>query len=254
MEYSIVPAISGQYTLTIFGISNNKYYLSIRARNSVGTEIIYANYDGYSFIGSTNSYVLKYDSTPGAFVPVIAPIITFDRLRNDILVAQEQNDVLSPQGAKQLGDEKFVNNLIRLINLAEKLDGACDRRKAKKDKCEPAVNVLKLFLKRLELASRKCDKPANCDEEREWTAFRKVHGKDDDYRDFFRDWDRDDWHKHKRQSRRFVTDEALKIIKDDAGWLIKSLGGEMDKRHDEHHGNDKNGRQPISIRPSPSSH
>ncbi|HCC47154.1 MAG TPA: hypothetical protein DEQ38_03425 [Elusimicrobia bacterium] len=114
--------------------------------------------------------------------------------------------------------------------------------------------MLKLFLKRLELASRKCDKPANCDEEREWTAFRKVHGKDDDYRDFFRDWDRDDWHKHKRQSRRFVTDEALKIIKDDAGWLIKSLGGEMDKRHDEHHGNDKNGRQPISIRPSPSSH
>jgi hypothetical protein len=129
----------------------------------------------------------------------------------------------------QLGDDKFAESLIKNIDLAEKLSDVCDKRKAKKDNCEPAIAVLKLFIRRLELANRKCGGPDECDEEREWAAFRKEHGKDDDFKDFFREWDRDDWHKHKKSGRRFVTDEALKIIGEDAGWLIKSLGGFIDK-------------------------
>ena len=121
----------------------------------------------------------------------------------------------------------FVASLTRNMDLAERLSGLCGKRKAKKDKCEPAVNVLKLFVKRLELANRKCDNPADCDEEREWSAFRKAHGGDNDYKDFFRDWDKDEWHKQKKGSKRFVSDGALKIISEDAGWLIKSLGGEV---------------------------
>ncbi|HBE88316.1 MAG TPA: hypothetical protein DDW67_04155 [Elusimicrobia bacterium] len=124
----------------------------------------------------------------------------------------------------QLGDEKFARSLTKNIDLAEKLAGVCDRRKGKKDKgCQPAVAVLKLFIKRLELANRKCDNSADCDEEREWAAFRKEHGKDAEFGGFWREWDRDDWHKHKKAVKRFVTDEALTIIREDAGWLIKSL-------------------------------
>jgi len=143
----------------------------------------------------------------------------------------------------QLGDEKFARSLVKNIDLAEKLSGVCDKRKHRKDKpCQPAIAVLKLFVKRLELANRKCDNPSDCDEEREWAAFRKEHGKDDDYKDFFREWDRDDWHKHKKSSKRFVTDEALKIIGDDTGWLIKSLGGKLDKGHDGRSNNNKKDR------------
>jgi hypothetical protein len=150
---------------------------------------------------------------------IIVKTVTFDVLRNDVSVARQLN---------QLGDDKFIRSLAKNIDLAEKLAGVCDKRPRAKDKpCQPAIAVLKLFIRRLELANRKCDNPADCDEEREWAAFRKEHGKDDDYRDFFRDWDRDDWHKWKNKCKRFVSDEALKIIKEDVQWLIKSLGGEI---------------------------
>ncbi|HBE88963.1 MAG TPA: hypothetical protein DDW67_07480 [Elusimicrobia bacterium] len=147
------------------------------------------------------------------------------------------------QKLNQLGDDKFAKSLVKNINLAEKLVGVCDRRKGKKDKgCQPSVAVLKLFIKRLELANRKCDNPADCDEEREWAAFRKEHGKDDDFKDFWLEWDRDDWHKRKKAVKRFVTDEALKIIREDAQWLIKSLGGEIEKGRDGHNAGKKKGR------------
>ncbi|MBI5743261.1 MAG: hypothetical protein HY952_01805 [Elusimicrobia bacterium] len=150
----------------------------------------------------------------------MAKTVVFNTLRNDVLVARQLN---------QLGDDKFVGSLTKNIELAEKLAGVCEKHKTSKTKgCKPAANVLKLFVKRLELASRKCDKPDACDEEREWSTFRKEHGREDDYKDFFRDWDRDDWHKHKKQCHRVITDEALKIIKDDAGWLIKFLDGKAE--------------------------
>ncbi len=90
-----------------------------------------------------------------------------------------------------------------------------------------------MVIKRLETANRKCDSknPRPCDEGKDWDDFDKEHRKDHNYNDFFQDWDKDDWHKHKKQCKRFVSDEALKIIKEDAQWLIKSLGGEIDKDH-----------------------
>ena len=80
--------------------------------------------------------------------------------------------------------------------------------------------------KRLEAANRKCDSKdfKACDEDNDWNDFDKGHRKDHDYDDFFREWDQDVWHKDKKTCKRFVSDEALKIISEDALWLTKSLG------------------------------
>lgn len=208
--------ISGMYGVRIYGIRDTKYSLSIRMNDSEH-KVTVLEYENYISSGATNGFNVNINPTPGAPAPVITKTVTFDILRNDVKVSL---------GLNQLGDDKFADSLAKTIGLAEKLAGVCDKRKAKKDKCEPAVNALKLFVKRLELANKKCDKAADCDEEREWTAFRKEHDGDKDYKDFFRDWDKDKWHKQKKTCKRFVSDEALKIISEDAQWLIKSLGGE----------------------------
>lgn len=228
------PVLKDTYTIQFIGFADCAYSVEMYLRGVNGENIgEYIAYKTYISSGTTQQYSLPLDPTPGAPAPVITKTVTFDTLRDDLTVARQLN---------QLGDDKFARSLTKNIDLAEKLAGVCDKRKQRKDKpCQPAITVLKLFIKRLELANRKCDNPADCDEEREWAAFRKEHGRDDDYKDFFRDWDRDDWHKHKKQCRRFVTDEALKIIKDDAGWLIKSLGGIVDNKEDNRR-DDKKGR------------
>ena len=213
------PILKDTYTITFIGFADCKYTVGMYLSDLNGNTGESIRYGTYITSGTTQQYVIHLDPTPGASAPVITKTVAFDTLRSDISVARHLN---------QLGDDKFARSLVRNIDLAEKFAaGVCDKRKHRKDKpCEPTIAVLKLFVRRLELANRKCDNSADCDEEREWSAFRKEHGRDDDYKDFFRDWDRDDWHKHKKQCRRFVTDEALKIIKEDAHWLIKSLGGD----------------------------
>ena len=214
------PVLKDTYTIQFIGFDNCRYSVAMSLHNlngeKAGDSVIY---EAYITSGTTQQYTIHLDPALGAPALVITKPVTFDSLRGDVSVARQLD---------QLGDEKFARSLAKNIDLAEKLSGVCNKRKARKDKCEPAIAVLKLFIKRLELANRKCDNPADCDEEREWAAFRKEYGKDDDFKDFFRDWDRDDWHKHKKQCKRFVTDEALKIIKEDTQWLIKSLGGKVE--------------------------
>jgi hypothetical protein len=225
------PVLKDTYTIQFIGFANCTYsvemYLRGQNGENAGEPIVY---ETYIASGSTQQYALHLDPTPGAPAPVITKTVTFDILRNDVVVAHKLN---------QIGDDKFMDSLVKNIDLAEKMSGVCDKRKSKKEKCEPAIAVLKLFIKRLELANRKCVNPADCDEEREWAALRKERGKDDDFKDFWREWDKDDWHKHKKNRRRFVSDEALKIISEDAQWLIKSLGGKTDKARDPRAGEGK---------------
>ena len=221
-ELYIPEPLPGKYTLQIIGRQTGGYVLYGGFYDSNHNS---QHYDAFGFIAAGQIVIInmEYSPTPGAPALVITKNVTFDILRNDITVARQLN---------QLGDDKFARSLVKNIDLAEKLSIMCDKRRHRKDQpCQSAVAVLKLFVKRMELANRKCDNPADCDEEREWTAFRKEHGRNDDYKDFFRDWDRDDWHKHKKNCKRFITDEALKIIREDMQWLIKSLGGEIDKGH-----------------------
>ncbi|HNT96954.1 MAG TPA: hypothetical protein PKK31_01650 [Elusimicrobiales bacterium] len=221
-ELYIHTPLPGNYTIQIVGKRIGAYRLFADFHKSDLTMQPYEIF-GFSVTGQSSVLSAEYDPAPDALPIVIIKTTTFDSLRNDVVVARQLN---------QLGDEKFARSLIVNIDLAEKLARVCDKRKGKKDKpCQPAIAVLKLFIKRLELANRKCDDSADCDEEREWTVFRKERGKDDDFKDFWREWDRDDWHKHKKKCRRFVTDEALKIIKEDAGWLIKSLGEKSGEEH-----------------------
>jgi len=231
-----VPApIPGKYTIQIIGKKTGSYRLSSDFYSSDHGKQEYDTL-GLSVAGHTVTINAEYSPVPGAPALVITKVVTFNALRQDLIVAQQLN---------QLGDEKFARSLAKNIDLAEKLAKACDKRGHGKNKpCRPAIAVLKLFVNRLELANRKCDSknPHHCDEDKDWDDFGKEHRKDHDYDDFFREWDRDDWHKHKKTCKRFVTDEALKIIKDDAGWLIKSLGGETDKDREDHNGRSKDKR------------
>jgi hypothetical protein len=229
------PVLKDTYTIQFVGIGDCKYFADVHITDQLGETHSLLNSGYYIRTGTTQQYSAYLDPTPGAPAPVITKIVTFDTLKQDLTVARKLN---------QLGDDKFVGSLTKMVDLAERLSGKCYKRGKHEKGCAPAVAVLKMFIKRLETANRKCDskKPQACDEDKDWDDFGKEHRKDHDYDDFFREWDRDDWHKHRKTCKRFVSDEALKIIKEDAQWLIKSLGGEIDKGHDDRHEHDGKGR------------
>ncbi len=229
-SFGIDTLIRDTYTVTVVGFGDTKYFLDMTLSNAAGKISPILN-SGYITAGTTQQYSIYLDPTSGAPAPVIIKIVTFDTLRQDLQVAQKLN---------QLGDDKFAASLAKNIDLAEKLSGVCNKRKVHdkndahdREECRPAIAVLDLFIKRLEAANRKCDSkdPKACDEENDWADFAKAHRKDHDYDDFFKAWNKDGWQKDRKAAKRFVTDEALKIIREDAQWLIKSLGGEADKAH-----------------------
>jgi hypothetical protein len=228
-------ADQGDYTLQIIGRKTGEYSLNGTIEKNNGTLQFLEESQGFIVQGQTTTVIINYDPTPGTPALIITKAVTFDALHNDISVAKQLN---------QLGDDNFVRSLAKNIYLAEKLSAMCDKlRHGKGRSCQPAIAVLNMLVKRLETANRKCDSKDSrlCDEENDWNDFGKSYRKDHDYDDFFREWDRDDWHKDKKTCKRFVTDEALKIISEDVQWLIKSLGGEIKDEHKdkkEKHGKD----------------
>jgi hypothetical protein len=226
---------SGTYLVEIYGLTNSIYEMNIDLRNSFGDFGSILLVKGYITSGTTQQYHLYIEPTPGAPAPTITKEVTFQLLRDDLTVAQKLN---------QIGDDKFVNSLIRMINIAEKLTEKCKKYedKNKHKRCTPAIAVLKMFIKRLEIVNKICDNPneckskckkkEDCDEDLEFNNFRKENIKDKELKDFFEEWDKDEWHKHKKMCKKFVTDEALKIISEDIEWLIKSIGVEKDKLKD----------------------
>lgn len=218
LELFYGPVVSGTHTITFESLAPVSFTGEIQTYGTDFSATPKQVLAGFISTNASLTYQMHINPTPGAPAPLIAKVVTFNVLRNDVSAAVKLS---------QLGDDKFTGSLVKNIDLAEKLAGVCGKRKAKKDKCEPAANVLRLFVKRLELANKKCDMPEACDEEKEWSSFRKAHGGDEDYKDFFRDWDKAEWHKHKKDCKRFVTDEALGIIKSDAEVQIKQYGGEV---------------------------
>lgn len=223
IQFYSESVIVGTYTVSVYGIAETKYRLRFDIYKN-RDELFPVKYAGFVSTGSIFQYAVYLDPTRFTSVPIIIKIVTFDTMLQDLVVAQKLN---------QIGDDKFANSLIRMVNLAEKLAVKCDIHKKDK-KCSPAIAVLSMVIKRLEIANRKCDNKnlGTCDEDKDWNDFGKEHRKDRDYDDFFKDWDRDDWHKWKKECKRFVSDEALEIIREDAQWLIKSLGGEIGEKRD----------------------
>jgi hypothetical protein len=216
------------------GINDVKYIL----------EGPFREYISYISSGCISILSFNFDPTPGAPPPTITKIVTFQTLRDDFNVAQKLN---------QIGDDKFVNSLIKMVNIAEKLYNRCENVKDKekdenkqdkhKKLCyRPVIVILELIKKRLEIVNKICDNPNECkskckvkdecDEEKAFDNFRKENIKEEGIKDFFADWDKDEWHKHKKMCKKFITDEALKIISEDIDWLIKSLDGNKDKLKD----------------------
>jgi len=215
---------NGIYSLQVFALEDTKYKIS---------GII--DVEDYIVNNSTkNLEVLVTLET----APTITKTVTFQTLRDDFNVAQKLN---------QIGDDKFVNSLIRMVNIAEKLYNRCQQIKddSKQDKRKrlcyrPVIMILELIKKRLEIVNRICDNPNECkmkckdkdecDEEKVFENFRKGNIKEEGIKEFFSEWDKDEWHKHKKHCKKFVTDEALKIINEDIDWLIKSIDVEKDKQ------------------------
>jgi len=232
VKLGITPVESGTYTVILFGLKSTSYSLYSEFYNVNGDMILLPISEiGYITQNSTQSYSLHLDPTPGAPAPTITKIVIFQTLRDDFNVAQKLN---------QIGDDRFVNSLIRMVNIAEKLYNRCEnvKEKVKDDKhkklCyKPVIAILELIKKRLEIVNRICDNPGECkskcklkdecDEERAFDNFRKENIKEEGIKEFFSEWDKDEWHKHKKMCKRFVTDEALKIISEDIDWLIKSI-------------------------------
>jgi len=220
----------GEYKIKIFGLKDTKYLI----------EGPFEKYVGYITSGSISTISFNFDPTPGAPPPTITKIVTFQTLRDDFNVAQKLN---------QIGDDKFVNSLIKMVDIAEKLYNRCQQIKdgSKEDKHKrlcyrPVIMILELIKKRLEIVNRICDNPNGCkskcklkdecDEEKAFDNFRKENIKEEGIKEFFSEWDKDEWHKHKKMCKKFITDEALKIISEDIDWLIKSLDGNKDKLKD----------------------
>jgi hypothetical protein len=243
--FGMREVIKDTYTIQFIGIDNCKYHVAMSLHdlngNKVGNSI---RYKAYITSGTTQQYSLYIDPTPGAPAPVITKTVTFQTLRDDFTVAQKLN---------QIGDDKFVNSLIRMVNIAEKLYNRCEKIKDKEkdenkqDKHKrlcyrPVIAILELIKRRLEIVNRICDNPNECkmkckvkdecDEEKAFDNFRKENIKEESIKEFFTEWDKDEWHKHKKLCKRFVTDEALKIISEDIDWLIKSIDVEKDKPKD----------------------
>jgi len=183
-----------------------------------------------------------FDPTPGAPPPTLTKVVTFQTLRDDFNVALKLN---------QIGDEKYVRSLIRMVDIAEMLSNRCINLNDKeKPKCYRAsVVILRLIMKRLEVVNRLCNEPKGCltagrqgckaeeecNEEEAFKAFDAKYRKDKDLKEFFEIWDKDEWHKHKKQCKKFVTDEALEIISSEINWLIKGFGEEVWKEYKENH-------------------
>ncbi|NLI10040.1 MAG: hypothetical protein GX447_04730 [Elusimicrobia bacterium] len=124
--------------------------------------------------------------------------------------------------------------------MAEKIYDKCEKTD-KKDgdknkKCyRPVISVLRMFVKRLEITNKKCDKTAACDEEKEWNNFHDKYGKDKDLKEFFSEWEKDEWHKYKKSCKRFVSEEALDIVSSDVNWYVKGIGEEAWSEYKKEH-------------------
>ncbi len=222
--------ILGTYTLIFYGLKDTRYWASLNLGN-----ILNIGFEDYISNGVVKNFVVFLDPTPGAPTPVLTKLVTFQILRDDFNVAYKLN---------QIGDEKFVNNLIRMVDIVEKLSQKCEKIKDKikdnkeKTKCyKPVIAILRMMMKRLEAINKLCDsktecKPKckqkqECDEDEVFKEFDNKYRKDTDFKDFFSEWDKEEYHKHKKTCKRYITDEALEIIATDINWLIKSFGEEV---------------------------
>ena len=140
-EMGSIEAI-GIYNIQIFGVHETKYSLEIKV-NDRTHRLTSLSFDGYLSSGGVRSINISLDPTHGAPAPVITKIVTFQTLRDDFNVAQKLN---------QIGDDKFVNSLIRMVNIAEKLYNRCEKikDKGKDDKHKklcyrPVIAILKLI-------------------------------------------------------------------------------------------------------------
>jgi hypothetical protein len=220
------------YTIRFIGLDNSTFSMQMEfSAKGKETFFIWDNpYQAFISSGAIQDLKLFLDPTPGAAPPVLTKVVTFQTLRDDFNVSYKLN---------QIGDDKFVKSLIRMVDIAEMISKRCDKLNDKaKHRCyRPVVVILRMVVKRLEVVNRLCNQPERCiarckateecDEDEALKMFESKYRKDDDLKVFFNSWDKDEWHKHKKKCKRFITDEALEIVSADINWLIKGFGDDV---------------------------
>ncbi|GEM_PF-2027075 len=181
------PVLKDTYTLQFIGFDDCKYsggmYLGYRDGSTSNS----ITFRAYISSGAIQEYHLSIDPAPGAPPPVLKKEVTFRLLKEDIEVAYKLG---------HLGGKKFKDELIKIIDRAEKLLLKCEKKEKNKDKCgnrKAAINQLKSLIKRMEQALKKGEK------------------------------------KKEDKGKKFIVEEAFKIIKGDAETMIDDLGGEIGK-------------------------
>jgi len=228
------PVEKDTYTIQFIGFDNCRYHFVINAYDQKGKhlESLLGLFESYITSGTTQQYSIYLDPTPGAPPPVLTKVVTFQTIKEDIEVAYKLN---------QIGDDKFTKSLLSMINIAEKLYNKCekmkDKDKLKKQCYRPVVAILRMMMKRLEVINKLCDNKTECkskckvmtecDEDEVFKGFDNKYRKDIEFKDFFSEWDKDEYHKHKKTCKRYVSDEALEIIATDINWFIKGFGEEV---------------------------
>ncbi|MGC8729309.1 MAG: hypothetical protein ACP5SD_08605 [Elusimicrobiales bacterium] len=230
------PIVKDTYTIQFIGFDNVKYSAEMYLKDINGKPGESIIYEAYITSGTTQQYSIYLDPTPGAPPPVLTKLVTFQTLRDDIDVAYKLN---------QIGDDKFIRSLVKMVDIAEKLSQRCEKREYKfkkdpkiKSKCYgPVVAILRMMMKRLEVINKLCDNKTECkvkckiktecDEDEAFKGFENKYGRDNDFKEFFEEWDKDEYQIHKKTCKKYITDEALEIITTDINWLIKSLGEEI---------------------------
>ncbi len=233
MGISIIKSVtSGLYNLQIFGSNDTVYTLLIGGRNANYNRLPKTSFKAYITAETSTQFNFFFDPTPGAPPPVLTKVVTFQTIKEDIEVAYKLN---------QIGDDKFTKSLLSMINIAEKLYNKCekmkDKDKLKKQCYRPVVAILRMMMKRLEVINKLCDNKTECkskckvmtecDEDEVFKGFDNKYRKDIEFKDFFSEWDKDEYHKHKKTCKRYVSDEALEIIATDINWFIKGFGEEV---------------------------
>ncbi len=146
-SFGISPVIRDTYIIALIGFGNTKYFIDMTLSDKVGKISSILN-NGYITAGTTQQYSIYIDPMPGAPAPTITKEVTFDVLRGDVNVAYKLN---------QLDNDKFKDELIKIIDRAEKLSIKCDKKKKDKE-CgnkKASVNQLNSLIKRMEQALKK---------------------------------------------------------------------------------------------------
>jgi len=185
---SFQPAV-GIYSVLVTGLGPGVYNLSIYVRSRDGSSAPSIEIQGVAGLGSSDSYRISFSPVPNEFTSV-RKHVSFDVLRSELLLEQKLS---------QIGDDQFVRRLDKVLVKGREALNEGDKKQA--------VDELRKFLNHLERIAKIKETGNESDEQKE--------GEDEGRQQ------QEDEHD---QTKRFVTVQALNLLRLDAQTLIADIG------------------------------